>query len=176
MNRCSTCTNKKFRNKNYKKIYAIIGTSCSICGYDKCSNALEFHHINPFEKEYTIAQILNRNINFIKQELDKCILICANCHRQLHENDIGLYTVLTKQQLKAKENYEMRKSFIMQFKTKCKNCGYNNSKAALEFHHRNPETKLFQISESHFRKLDLIKAEIDKCDVLCANCHRELHS
>lgn len=58
---------------------------CSICGYNKCSEALEFHHLNPKEKDFNLSDrdlILDWQI--IKQELDKCILVCANCHRELH--------------------------------------------------------------------------------------------
>ena len=42
-----------------------------------------------------------------------------------------------------------------------------------DFHHRNPEEKDYSISDHSRAKLETIKAEIDKCDVLCANCHRE---
>lgn len=61
------------------------GNKCSICGYDKCLDALEFHHINIAEKEFNIS---DRNIKLnwpsIKEELDKCILVCCNCHREIH--------------------------------------------------------------------------------------------
>jgi hypothetical protein len=58
---------------------------------------------------------------------------------------------------------------------KCKVCGYNKSKRALSFHHRNPLEKLFSISGNTCRKWDVIKKELDKCDLMCANCHLELH-
>lgn len=66
------------------------GNKCSICGYNKCDDALEFHHKNPQEKDFALS---DRNLILdwteIKKELDKCILVCANCHRELHskEND-----------------------------------------------------------------------------------------
>ena len=60
----------------------------------------------------------------------------------------------------------------------CKLCGYNNHPAALHFHHREEENKLFEISQWHSRvhALDTLFTEINKCDVLCANCHAELHT
>jgi hypothetical protein len=59
---------------------------------------------------------------------------------------------------------------------KCMNCGYDRCPAALDFHHRNPDEKLFGLSGSHLRKMDQrIIEELDKCDLLCANCHREKH-
>lgn len=61
------------------------GGKCSRCGYNKCSYALEFHHTNPKEKEIGIAQYPKFDERLIL-ELDKCELVCANCHREIHYN------------------------------------------------------------------------------------------
>lgn len=55
----------------------------------------------------------------------------------------------------------------------CKLCGYNNYIGSLEFHHRNPKEKDFSIHSS--LSWEKILCELDKCDLLCANCHREQH-
>lgn len=59
---------------------------------------------------------------------------------------------------------------------KCKNCGFSHP-AALDFHHRNPEKKLYEVSVMPARSMSKTKIldEINKCDVLCSNCHRILH-
>lgn len=61
------------------------GKKCEYCGYDKCKEALEFHHKNPNEKDFSLS---DRNIKLdwelIKIELDKCVLVCSNCHREIH--------------------------------------------------------------------------------------------
>jgi len=57
----------------------------------------------------------------------------------------------------------------------CKRCGYNACDAVLEFHHKDPGIKKFQISDGNDRSLQDIYNEIDKCILLCSNCHRELH-
>ena len=58
---------------------------------------------------------------------------------------------------------------------KCLLCGYSKCVAALEFHHRDPKTKVFELSKSNLlRRWDVVLAEVEKCDLLCANCHREL--
>lgn len=61
------------------------GNSCCICGYNKCVEALEFHHINEFNKDFSLS---DRDIKLdwqaIKNELDKCVLVCSNCHREIH--------------------------------------------------------------------------------------------
>lgn len=65
---------------NYK------GGKCINCGYNKCYSALEFHHRNSIEKDFNISKVKNRTFNHvIKTELDKCDLVCANCHRECHE-------------------------------------------------------------------------------------------
>jgi predicted HNH restriction endonuclease len=64
------------------------GGCCQIvgCGYKKSYAALQFHHPDPNEKDF---QISGRNITWekIKPELDKTMLICANCHLELHEKE-----------------------------------------------------------------------------------------
>ena len=61
------------------------GSKCEKCGYNKCSEALEFHHKNPEEKDFNLS---DRNLILdwqeIKKELDKCVVVCANCHREIH--------------------------------------------------------------------------------------------
>ena len=66
------------------------GGQCQVCGYSKCKRALEFHHLDPKEKDFGIAHKgYTRSWDKVKQELDKCILVCANCHAEIHDN-LGL--------------------------------------------------------------------------------------
>ena len=58
---------------------------------------------------------------------------------------------------------------------KCKVCGYNKSIKALQFHHREPSLKSFELSKAMNNRWEIIKPELDKCDLLCANCHSEIH-
>jgi len=60
------------------------GGKCQLCGYNKCVAALDFHHINPFEKEYECGHLMNKAWKNIKEEIDKCVLLCSNCHREIH--------------------------------------------------------------------------------------------
>jgi hypothetical protein len=61
------------------------GGKCNLCGYKKCKEALEFHHLGSGIKEFGLAQDgLTRSWLRTKKELQKCILVCANCHRELH--------------------------------------------------------------------------------------------
>jgi len=67
------------------------GNRCSICGYDKCLKALEFHHLESDKKDFGISEKgYTRSWEATKRELDKCILLCANCHREVHEGSTQL--------------------------------------------------------------------------------------
>lgn len=61
------------------------GDKCSVCGYDRCADALEFHHLDPSKKDFGISSKgYTRSWDKVKEELDKCILVCSNCHREIH--------------------------------------------------------------------------------------------
>ena len=71
-----------------KQLVKYKGGKCEICGYNKSLRALQFHHINPEEKDFSISNnLLNGhfNMNDFYNEIDKCKLLCANCHAEEHE-------------------------------------------------------------------------------------------
>ena len=67
---------------------------CSICGYSRCQAAIEFHHRDPTQKEKGISQIIQgrrynaENVLEFLVEADKCDVVCANCHREIHNNQL----------------------------------------------------------------------------------------
>ena len=62
------------------------GGKCIKCGYSKCQRALSFHHVNPKEKDFDLSSKgLTRSWERIKKEIDKCVLLCANCHMEVHD-------------------------------------------------------------------------------------------
>lgn len=84
---CKTCTNKQSMDKwKSLKLKAIEykGGQCMNCNYVKFYGALEFHHRDPKAKEYNWVALRLRGWTDIKKELDKCDLLCANCHREEH--------------------------------------------------------------------------------------------
>lgn len=74
-----------------KKIKAVLslGGKCTSCGYNKNLAALEFHHIYPSTKEFALDLRVFSNLSDVKLniELEKCVLLCANCHREVHNLD-----------------------------------------------------------------------------------------
>lgn len=80
---------------------------------------------------------------------------------------------------RARENYQKTQEYIRLLKTKCCKCGYDKNPAVLEFHHPednkdNEVAKLASKSWSIPLK-ERIDIEVSKCEILCANCHREEH-
>jgi hypothetical protein len=72
-----------------KKIRAMAveykGGKCERCSYARCIDALEFHHIDPTQKDFNISSKgYTRSWLRVKEELDKCMIVCANCHREIH--------------------------------------------------------------------------------------------
>lgn len=61
------------------------GGKCEQCGYDRCIEALEFHHLDASKKDFNVSQRgYTRSWKRVVEELKKCTMLCANCHRELH--------------------------------------------------------------------------------------------
>lgn len=74
-----------WRKRTKQRILDSMGGKCSECSYDKCSDALELHHLNPTDKTFSFGGIraYPRSWKTIVEELKKCILVCSNCHREI---------------------------------------------------------------------------------------------
>jgi hypothetical protein len=74
-----------------RKLYLIslCGGKCSICGYNKCMASLSFHHVIPSDKsmQLSIRELSNHSLKTIEEEAKKCVLLCLNCHSELHYNE-----------------------------------------------------------------------------------------
>lgn len=78
---------KDWRRRTKERMTAAMGGRCAICGYCRSQNALEFHHLDPSQKDFSFGSIRRNPKSWpsIVEELRKCILLCANCHREVHE-------------------------------------------------------------------------------------------
>lgn len=153
------------------ELIAARGGRCEDCGYDRTVWALEFHHRVAATKEFSLGGFLG-SIERARLEADKCFLVCANCHRIRHartKTDSGHPVVRFRQNIKLKS--------VAALGGACRGCGFSAPVDALEFHHLDPNAKDFAISVDGVpRSWARIEAELAKCVLLCANCHRETHA
>ena len=74
---------KRWKDRKRKAI-SLMGGCCYKCGYKKNMAALEFHHKNPEKKEFVWEKLRKMKWSSVIKELKKCILVCSNCHAELH--------------------------------------------------------------------------------------------
>ena len=74
------------RKDRKTRLVELLGGKCSVCSYDRCIAALEFHHRDPLQKTFELSKAnLLRRWEIVLAEAQKCDLVCANCHRELEE-------------------------------------------------------------------------------------------
>ena len=85
---CKVCLNQATLARQRKVKQDCIdykGGKCSNCDFNAYNGALEFHHLDPTKKDFGLSRFNNKNLNAAgKRELDKCSILCANCHRMAH--------------------------------------------------------------------------------------------
>ena len=109
---------RKSEDRRKVKLQAIEykGGKCVRCGYDKCPGALSFHHTEPGGKDFGISNDgIYRSFEKTKPELDKCELVCSNCHAEIHSEEYEKARELKRQEIeieKRKGNYKIKYSKI----------------------------------------------------------------
>jgi hypothetical protein len=107
----------------YRKLelISLAGGSCKNCGYNKNMAALEFHHRDPNGKDGGLDSrtLANRSVEYIVSEFEKCDLLCSNCHRETHNEELDLHN-LSNIIKKIKEN---PLEIVRNGKPKCCDCG-----------------------------------------------------
>lgn len=135
---------------------------CARCGRVDPA-CLDFHHREAAEKDMAVGQMVTHGYgrNALEEEIEKCEVLCANCHRREHHveptDDLRVWL----QERKADRC--------------CSNCGEDDV-ACLDFHHTTDDkadTVARMVTDGRSR--DAVRAEMATCEILCANCHRRLH-
>lgn len=127
---------------------------------------LEFHHIDPAEKKMAIVDMVTYGYGRekLETEIEKCAVLCANCHRKEHG--------------RRWDDAETRRGWYHQYKHKhgCSTCGETDPRS-LVFHHTSADRKRMTVAQmiTDCYPVQEIKAEIENCELLCANCHRKEH-
>lgn len=85
--RCGSCNTKIRRFRAKAAAIELLGGKCSNCAWQGNQAALQFHHLKG--KDFTIGNVANKSWDSIKKEINKCILLCANCHAVEHSSKNG---------------------------------------------------------------------------------------
>jgi len=114
---CGNCAVVIRRMKLKQQLVDYKGGKCELCGYNKNVKALSFHHLDPNEKEYNISKY-SKSLERLKKEVDKCQLLCMNCHAETHDKHYISTTNYKKRYQYYLEKIKMKPTIIK----KCKNC------------------------------------------------------
>lgn len=192
----------EWRRRTKERAVEYKGGSCQECGYDRSVAAMQFHHRDPSQKDFSIAASGNcRAWSKIATELDKCDLLCGNCHAEHHEvpdpnipdhlcqyrNCQKPLAVLTGRGRRRKFCSQSCKRLYYPYKRRrvvkermvahmgggCQHCGYDKSIVALHSHHL--RDKDFPLSKAAHKAWSVVEVELEKCVLLCSNCHAEEH-
>lgn len=150
---------------------------CADCGERFPTECMDFDHLPGFEKCFQITQMMSMSQARLKAEIDKCELVCACCHRirswriRMHTTkDCGVDTPNSIRQARA--NTKRRALLDKIQDVPCAGCGKRFDPCCMDFDHRPGTAKRFNIGINRRRAWRVVKAEIAKCDIVCANCHR----
>ena len=157
---------------------------CARCG-DGRPAALDFHHHGE-RKRKDITQMVNHGYSKtrIKEEISRCTVLCANCHRKEHYDGTTPAELPPAPEIEAKIEdsnetrlRERRRAWVVAHKRDsggCRNCGESNP-ICLDLHHVDEKVGSISALVAERRSLSTIQRELQKCELLCANCHRERH-
>jgi len=159
---------KKCKDTQKTKLRELIqeikyNSACS-CG-ETATCCLEFHHLR--DKDALIARLVSNAVSTekLQSEISKCKIVCSNCHRKIHCN-------------KPSQNRMLK--FKLAYKIKCeRGCHFcsENYYACLDFHHlKDKIDTIGNMTKQKQYTLEDVQSEIEKCIVVCSNCHRKLHN
>jgi hypothetical protein len=148
------------------------GGKCTDCGYSHSAHALDFHHRDPSTKEFAVGSFSGSKER-LRAEIAKCDLLCANCHRLRHAAEDAIRPIGPV----ARFRRRAKARAVEHMGGRCFGCGWSGPPAVFEFHHLDPDLKSFGITQDGIpRRWEKVVAELQKCVMLCANCHREVHA
>lgn len=172
---------RKTRGKQRRKqLLDLHQHKCCLCGYNK-DEGLCFHHIDQKTKLFTLDQtnLYQKPLDKILLEVAKCRLYCQNCHAILHEierqdkyKEKRLWSIQNRQ-----SSINKKKQLIKDLGNKCNICSFtSNYTQCFTFHHLDKNLKKFELNTVNLRKYSdkEIEKELQKCQLLCFNCHMEV--
>jgi hypothetical protein len=163
---------KKRRRQLKAQLVALRGSQCAVCKYSGPAAAFDFHHRDPTFKRFAISTFYGP-WNALLVEAEKCDMLCANCHRLRHAAE----DVASKGGAVVDYRRRAKVRAVEHMGSRCFGCERIGPPALFDFHHMDAGDKQFGIGQDGIpRTWEKIVAELEKCVMLCANCHREVHA
>ncbi len=219
---CRICAKEYQRDRNerhMKEWVAYKGGKCEICRMEDETCVYDFHHIDPTTKKFRIQERWSSPFKSVKSELDKCQLLCSNCHRKVtkkietnrgrprtkktfdkhckkcnnvtehlryHRKRLNKNGTRKKgfdnhcivcRKIRSQKRYLENSIKCFEYKgSKCYSCDLVDDICVYDFHHRDPYDKSFLIGRNYNRSFQKLREELNKCDMLCSNCHRKTYT
>jgi hypothetical protein len=156
-----------------KNVVSYMGGSCANCGLvTDFYEVYHCHHRNPGEKSFQVSAMVSKPWDLVTHELDKCVLLCNECHNVTTQQIARAKTRSSDALRKAQRRDRRKERCVNYLGGKCQICGrMHEDLAKYEFHHVDPNTKEFSIAPNILKPWAILKTELDKCVLLDANCH-----
>ena len=158
---------------------------CKDCGGIFQPHQMDFDHRDPSTKVFglTWSRAMLASRHRLLQEIAKCDIVCANCHairtyvqqadRWARRRAAGELIDTPRHRSKRRRSVP-RRDFILGLRERpCADCGKQLPPYVMQFDHRNPDEKSFNVASSWCRSERTILEEAAKCDIVCPNCHRD---
>jgi hypothetical protein len=159
---------------------------CADCGQTYPPWGMDFDHRDPSTKSFALAadKVLLKPRSVLLEEIAKCDVVCANCHAlrtyaQIQERKARLGPDKWTPGKSARIEYRRARwranaKFLNEIRrVPCADCGVRYEPWVMQFDHRDGTKKKFLVSRMIHRGRKTILEEVAKCDIVCANCHRE---
>lgn len=170
---CMSCeTDSTLTNEHKLKDTAIayLGGKCEVCDVIGDRRIYDFHHTRPEHKDFNISSAKSLTFNKIINELDKCVLVCANCHQEIHIEIAKKNNATVKENTERWNNNKLRKILAIG-KPKCSVCNYSTCIGALVIKFKQEDAHLRKYNKTHWN--DTFKTALSHAKVICKNCNRK---
>lgn len=178
---CKPCSTKEVVNRyfaNKKSCIQYKGNTCEDCGlqaHDDNLKMFDFHHLEPEHKDFNISDVRGQSYTSVLRELDKCALLCANCHTKRHLDmklEEGYHNKLEGNTERFKEVRHEKLTHACKGDIKCFKCEYDDCEEALIISFQGEDKKFYKYNRNPENWSEEFKEALDNSSIVCKNCHR----
>lgn len=152
---------------------------CADCGCRFEPHQMDFDHRDPSTKSFNLmtGRAMLMSTKRLMDEVGKCDVVCANCHRvRIREQEMARprAPVRGASDIRKAALWREHSALLDRLRSvPCVDCGGSFPSCAMDFDHRDPAAKKYVVRRMRTRTtVEVILAEVAKCDIVCANCHR----